>query len=58
MSRIVRPFNPALSRAMRAGVYMDTADQRFDMSKTLEQFPVSLTRLEDFIERQYRGTSV
>jgi uncharacterized protein YbjT (DUF2867 family) len=55
MSRLVGPFNPGLGRAMRAGVYMDTADQTLDMSKTLSQFPVALTRLEDFVKRQYQN---
>ena len=53
MSKLVRPVNPPLSRMMQTGVYMDTADQRFDTSATLKDFPVRLTRLEDFVKRSY-----
>jgi uncharacterized protein YbjT (DUF2867 family) len=53
MSKVIRPFNPPLSRLMSTGVYMDTADQKFDMSETLKEFPVTLTRLEDFVRQTY-----
>jgi hypothetical protein len=53
MSKVIRPFNPPLSRLMSTGVYMDTADQKFDMSKTLKEFPRPLTRLEDFVRENY-----
>jgi NADH dehydrogenase len=53
MSVITKPLVPALSRAMSAGVYMDTADQRFDMNETLREFPMRLTRLQEFVQRTY-----
>jgi uncharacterized protein YbjT (DUF2867 family) len=52
MTVLVRPVNPALSRQIAAGVYMDTEDQTFDMTETLRRFPVSLTRLEDVVRAQ------
>jgi len=53
MSVVMRPFNPALARQIAAGVFMDTADQTFDMSETLKLYPVKLTRLEDYVRRTY-----
>jgi uncharacterized protein YbjT (DUF2867 family) len=46
MSVVMRPIKPALARQIAAGVYMDTADQTFDMTRTLTQYPAQLTRLE------------
>jgi len=53
MSVVVRPIKPALARQIAAGVYMDTADQTFDMTKTLKQYPAQLTRLEEVVRRVY-----
>ena len=53
MSVVMRPFNPALARQIAAGVFMDTADQTFDMSETLKLYPVKLTRLEDYVRKSY-----
>jgi NADH dehydrogenase len=53
MTVLVRPLNPALSRQIAAGVYMNTQDQTLDMTETLKRFPVSLRRLEDVVRAQY-----
>jgi uncharacterized protein YbjT (DUF2867 family) len=53
MTVLMRPFNPALSRQIAAGVYMDTEDQTLDMTGTLTRFPVRLRRLEDVVRAQY-----
>jgi hypothetical protein len=53
MSKLVRPINPALSRLMSTGVYMDTANQQFDTSATHTEFPLPLTGLEDFVRLRY-----
>jgi uncharacterized protein YbjT (DUF2867 family) len=58
LSKILRPFSPNLSRLLSAGVYMDTADQRFDMSETLREFPRELLELETFISDRYRSGGV
>jgi uncharacterized protein YbjT (DUF2867 family) len=50
---LTRPFAPTISRQIAAGVYMDTEDQRLDMTDTLKRFPVPLTRLEDVVRAQY-----
>jgi uncharacterized protein YbjT (DUF2867 family) len=53
MSTLMRPFNPAMSRQIAAGIFMDTADQTFDMTQTLKLYPAQLTRLEDYVRRVY-----
>ncbi len=47
----MRPVNPAMARQIAAGVLMDTTDQTFDMTQTLQKYPGPLVRLED-IARQ------
>jgi hypothetical protein len=56
MTVLMRPFNPALSRQIAAGVYMDTEDQTVDMTDTLKRFPVQLRRLEDVVRTQYTSS--
>lgn len=53
MRWLTRPINPALSRQVAMGIFMDTADQAFDMSDTLKRYPVELTRLEEVVRRRY-----
>ncbi|MCK6621640.1 MAG: SDR family oxidoreductase [Calditrichaceae bacterium] len=53
MRLLTRPLNPALSRQIAMGIFMDTADQAFDMSDTLKRYPLELTRLEEVVRRRY-----
>lgn len=53
MRWLTRPINPALSRQIAMGIFMDTADQVFDMSATLQRYPLELTRLEEVVRRRY-----
>lgn len=53
MRLLTQPLNPALSRQIAMGIFMDTADQAFDMSDTLKRYPVELTRLEEVVRRRY-----
>jgi uncharacterized protein YbjT (DUF2867 family) len=53
VSVVMQPVNPALARPIAAGVFMDTADQTFDMRETLKLYPVKLTRLDDYARRAY-----
>ena len=53
MSKLIKPLNPPLSRMMSTGVYMDTANQQFDTSATRKDFPLPLTRLEDYVRQRY-----
>jgi uncharacterized protein YbjT (DUF2867 family) len=48
MSVIMRPLNPALARLIRNSVFMDRADLRFDPAETNREFPLPLTRFEDW----------
>ncbi len=54
LGTLLRPFDAVTSRMMRAGVLMATVDQTFDMSATLLEYPMELTRLEDYV-RSVRG---
>lgn len=49
LGALLRPFDAVTSRIMRIGVLMATTDQTFDMSATLREYPMELTRLEDYV---------
>ena len=49
MSPLLKPFHPGLSQVMALSILVDTSDMRFDPSATLRQYPVPLTRLEDWV---------
>ena len=52
MSRLLQPINPVLSRMIRAGIYMDTADQRLDIAPLVREFGVTPTLLEEVARRE------
>jgi uncharacterized protein YbjT (DUF2867 family) len=54
MAPIMRPIQPVLSRLMTLSVWTDTTDQTFDPTSTLQEFPLTLTRVEDFIREQVK----
>lgn len=56
MSPLLNPFHQGLSQIMAFSVLMDTADMTFDPSTTLRQYPVPLTRLEDWIRQRVAET--
>jgi len=49
MSPLLKPFHPGLSQVMALSILTDTADMTFDPSATLRQYPLPLTRLEDWV---------
>ena len=51
MAILMQPINPALSRQIRAGIYKDTADCRYNMTETASEFGIQLTPLEEFARR-------
>lgn len=51
MSILMRPLNPAMSRLIRNGIYMDTANLRYDTADTARVFGIRLTPFEE-IARQ------
>jgi uncharacterized protein YbjT (DUF2867 family) len=55
MSILMQPVNPALSRQIRLGVFMDTANLCYDMTETANAFGVRLTPLEEIARRTTRS---
>ena len=51
MSILMRPVNPTLSRLIRVGIYMDTANQCYDATQTARTFAIQLTPLEEVARR-------
>lgn len=49
MHLALKPFHPGLSDAMQIAVDSDRVPSPYDMTTTLKQFPVPLTRLEDWV---------
>ncbi len=56
MRLVVRPFNPMLSLQITGGILMDTENQTYDMSATLQQYPMKLTRLEEIARQMVDST--
>ncbi len=55
MSGLLRPFHPGLSQVMKFSLWADTSDQTFDPGETLKQYPMELTRLEDWARERAAG---
>jgi nucleoside-diphosphate-sugar epimerase len=55
MSIVMKPVNPALSRQIRLGVFMETANLCYDMTETAITFGVRLTPFEEIARRTIRG---
>jgi NADH dehydrogenase len=51
MSVLMQPLNPALSRLIRLGIFMDTANLRYDMAETSRTFGIQLTTMEEVARR-------
>ena len=49
MSPVAGPFNPGLSQVMATSIWQDTTDQTFDPSALLQRYPMTLTRLADWM---------
>jgi hypothetical protein len=54
MAPLMRPFQPVISRLMTLSIWVDTTDQTFDATSMLQEFPMKLTRVEDFIREQVK----
>ncbi len=52
MHFVLKPFHAGMSSAMQLVVLNDHVPTPYDMSATLEQFPMSMTRLEDWVRAQ------
>ena len=58
MSVLLRPFHPGLSQVMQSSILLDTTDQTFDMSKILQTYPMTLTKLEDWVREQVPSETI
>jgi uncharacterized protein YbjT (DUF2867 family) len=55
MSRLLRPFHPGLSQVMAASLYFDVHGEFFDITPTLQQYPMELTTLEEWVRTHVGG---
>jgi uncharacterized protein YbjT (DUF2867 family) len=51
MSILMQPINPAMSRLIRNGIYMDTANLHYDTTATARTFGVQQTPFEEIARR-------
>jgi NADH dehydrogenase len=56
MPRLLHPFHPGLSQIMAASLYFDVQGEFFDVTPTLQQYPMELTSLEDWVRARVAGT--
>jgi uncharacterized protein YbjT (DUF2867 family) len=52
MSAVMQPFHPGLSEVMSMSAVFDTTDQTFDPTEMLRRYPITPTRLEDFVRER------
>src|SRR5215469_2278910 len=55
MSILMQPVNPALSRLIRLGIFMDTANLCYGMTETARACGIQLTRMEEIARRATRS---
>ncbi|MFI5274388.1 MAG: SDR family oxidoreductase [Ktedonobacterales bacterium] len=55
MRVLTQSVSPAFSRQIATGIVMDTQDMTFDPAPTLARYPMTLTRMEDVVERLFGG---
>jgi NADH dehydrogenase len=51
MSVLMQPINPTMSRLIRNGIYVDTANLRYDTTETARTFGVQQTPFEEIAHR-------
>ncbi len=52
MAAVFKLLHPGISRIMHVSAVMDTTDQTFDARRALGEYPMTLTRLEDFVRER------
>jgi uncharacterized protein YbjT (DUF2867 family) len=52
LAPLVKPFHAGLSQVFDFSVWNETADFTFDPRETLKQYPMELTRLEDYVQER------
>jgi NADH dehydrogenase len=50
---ILRPINPVFARRLEQMIVLDTTSQQVDSTDTLRDFPLTLTRLDDYVRARY-----
>jgi uncharacterized protein YbjT (DUF2867 family) len=58
MSPLLRPLHQGMSQVMAMALYADTRDDIFDAGPLLNQYPLNLTRLEDWLSEHFSPASV
>jgi len=53
MSTLMKPFHPGMSQTMKFAYMEDVQGSPFDPSPTLEKYPVELTPIEQFVDKQF-----
>ena len=53
MSTLMKPFQPGMSQIMKYAYLEDVHGSPFDMGPTLEKYPVELTPIEQFVDKQF-----
>jgi len=53
MSTLMKPFQPGMSQIMKYAYLEDVHGSPFDMGPTLEKYPVELTSIEQFVDKQF-----
>lgn len=56
MSRLLWPLHPGLSQVLAFALHDDTYDSIFDATALLQRYPLSLTRLDDWIRANCAST--
>ncbi|HEV7347105.1 SDR family oxidoreductase [Telluribacter sp.] len=54
LSRLIKPFHPGIGRIMFMSAILDQMDCSMDMTKILQDFPMNLTTMEDFVQEQVK----
>jgi NADH dehydrogenase len=49
LAAVLGPIHPGIGRVMRMAIVTEGVDQSFDVAPLLAEFPMPLTRLEDFV---------
>ncbi len=57
VATVLKPLHPGLSRIKHLSTVVDMTDQTFDPKRTLDEYPMTLTRLEDFIRERVRDAA-
>ena len=52
MAGVLKPLHPGISRIMHISAILNTTDETFDATRKLDEYTMTLTRLEDFVRER------